>query len=445
MSDKSPMPHAWQEPRRGRIAVAGVAAVVFISALMFVGCRESAHKKPATRPADPPDPMVSKLIDSLTTAPESEARASAAKNLGDMKEKAAPAAGALIQALDDPEIEVRIAAAIALGRIGPDADAAVEPLIKKLQAGNLELRSRAAFSLGRIGSDAARGAVPRLIEMVTDDQVDARRRAATALGHLGKGNPKVAPVLIEATKHGDPRVRNEAVLALKNLGPEASAATAALVHVVRNDKVDRVRKHAALTLGRIQPDDTALAAAGLADGTRDAYMPTRYESLISLGMIGADAAKATGAVVAAMRDPEAKVRETGAPYALKGIGAPAIPHLKAILTDAEAKNRPEAATALGILGAAVVIQPNGARPPLLPYAERVQVAEILTAALSDGDGAVLAAAANALGRLGREAFAAAPALTRLAKDPREPVNLAARRALGSIMTPARRPDVRPTR
>ena len=79
----------------------------------------------------------------------------------------------------------------------------------------------------------------------------ARKKAVTALGHVGRADPEAIPALIGAVKDRDAAVRNEAVLALLNIGADAKDAIPALTEA-QNDKDATVRAHATKALERIQ-------------------------------------------------------------------------------------------------------------------------------------------------------------------------------------------------
>jgi HEAT repeat protein len=79
----------------------------------------------------------------------------------------------------------------------------------------------------------------------------ARKKAVSALGHVGTADAAVIPALIDAVKDRDAAVRNEAVLALLNIGPDAEAAIPVLTQA-QSDKDATVRAHATKAIQRIQ-------------------------------------------------------------------------------------------------------------------------------------------------------------------------------------------------
>jgi HEAT repeat protein len=79
----------------------------------------------------------------------------------------------------------------------------------------------------------------------------ARKKAVTALGHVGKADPAAIPALVETLHDSDASVRDAAVLALLNLGPDAKEAVPALTEATK-DKDSTVRAHATKALERIE-------------------------------------------------------------------------------------------------------------------------------------------------------------------------------------------------
>jgi len=112
----------------------------------------------------------------------------------------AEATAALVTGLRDKDMEVRGAAAVALSN-RPDA-AAIAPLIQSLSDKSAFVRAHAAAALGVNGRAAAQ-AVPDLVRVLTkDEDHEARRQAATALGHIGE--PSALAALQDAERSSDP-------------------------------------------------------------------------------------------------------------------------------------------------------------------------------------------------------------------------------------------------
>ncbi len=189
------------------------------------------------------------------------AKASAARTLGLMGERAKPALPTLVEALADPDPNVRQAVAEAIGRIGKAAREAAPVLAGLLKDQDADVRYYTAKALGRIGLDAE-AAVPGLVEALEDEETMvrcaaaealgkigpsteaavsglmallgdtssawARRSAARALAAMGRGAAEAVDALAEALSDSEAGVRREAAWALKNMGPAASKAEEAL-------------------------------------------------------------------------------------------------------------------------------------------------------------------------------------------------------------------------
>jgi HEAT repeat protein len=167
----------------------------------------------------------------------------------------------------------------ALVRIDPDGKECVPALISSLDHDDPAVVATAANCLGLLGP-RARAAVPALAKVLARDFAardgldgpDPRVRAAKALERIGPHAKPAIPVLISALKRRAP-VRNDdgqdiiegndyfvaaAALALGSFGPDAKAAVAPLIEVVRTELKDnanwQVRQSAIVALGRIGPE-----------------------------------------------------------------------------------------------------------------------------------------------------------------------------------------------
>lgn len=86
----------------------------------------------------------------------------------------------LIAALADPDVDVRLNLAYALAKIGTPS---IEPLVAALRDEAPERRAGAAYTLGLIGP-AARAALPALLDVLADPDVEVRRQASYAIGRM---------------------------------------------------------------------------------------------------------------------------------------------------------------------------------------------------------------------------------------------------------------------
>ena len=118
---------------------------------------------------------------------------------------------ALVAALKDKDTEVRGAVAVSLGD-HPDAEA-VPALSAALSDKSAFVRAQAAHALGVNGREASQ-AVPSLISLLTkDEDLEVRRRAATALGEIG--DRSALPSLERARHDKDPYLDQAAIDAIK--------------------------------------------------------------------------------------------------------------------------------------------------------------------------------------------------------------------------------------
>jgi HEAT repeat protein len=92
--------------------------------------------------------------------------------------------------------------------------------------------------------------VDHWLSEITSADPKARKKAVTALGHVGPRHSEAVPAVIVALKDRDVSVRNEAVLALLHVGPDARDAIPALNEALQDNDAT-VRKNAAKAVERI--------------------------------------------------------------------------------------------------------------------------------------------------------------------------------------------------
>ena len=100
----------------------------------------------------------------------------------------------LIDALKDTDPDVRQNLSTALSKFGQSA---VEPLVKALSSDTAGRRAGAAYALAQLGS-GARPALPKLLELLKDSDVDVRRQSSLAVSRILA--PQVVPVLPPAKR-----------------------------------------------------------------------------------------------------------------------------------------------------------------------------------------------------------------------------------------------------
>jgi HEAT repeat protein len=86
----------------------------------------------------------------------------------------------LIDALKDTDPDVRTNLSAALAKFGA---VAVEPLVKALKDDSAGRRAGAAYALGQLGSQA-KPALPQLLELLKDEQVEVRRQVSFAISRI---------------------------------------------------------------------------------------------------------------------------------------------------------------------------------------------------------------------------------------------------------------------
>jgi tetratricopeptide (TPR) repeat protein len=143
-------------------------------------------------------------------------RYGAASALALMKEDAASAIPALLEALDDESTIVRFAAGKALFQIGPQS---IPPVVEGLKSPQPRVRLHCAYLLSRFG-DEAKDAVPALVNALYDSNNSVRAAAADALGAMGKAAMSALPDLLKARNDKDSWVRNSAAEAKMKIDPD---------------------------------------------------------------------------------------------------------------------------------------------------------------------------------------------------------------------------------
>jgi HEAT repeat protein len=148
----------------------------------------------------------------------------------------------LLRALADPQWRVRRAALQRLGRSGRAAEAAASSL------GDLNplLSEVAADALARMGSDAARP----LARALPGANHAVHHQAPRIFHAIGAEGAAAVPILIALLADSDVNVREMAARCLTGIGPGARDASAALVEALADARLCVV-SHAALALGHI--------------------------------------------------------------------------------------------------------------------------------------------------------------------------------------------------
>lgn len=196
----------------------------------------------------------------------------AVKGLARLGSTARDAVPVLIQILHDPRIPLRAQAITALGLMGADALEAVPALLDVLyHTDDYSTQLRTAMSLARIGPEIlpllkseintahslhvlevlhylGEPGVPLVIEAMRAKNPRVRKKAIETTGSLGVAATPAVPLLAEALRDKDRDIRDAAVMALYRLGPVASSAVPALTAALSDSDS---QCFAALALGEI--------------------------------------------------------------------------------------------------------------------------------------------------------------------------------------------------
>ena len=143
----------------------------------------------------------------------------------------------------------------AIAQYGSAAESAIPKLVELMKNDDPAVRFQAVRALSKIGA-AAIPQVPAFIQMMASDVSDkVREIAAEAIGALGPAAaakyPEAIPALAKALKDQAWNVRRDAVRSLGQLGPAAKPVLAE-VKALEKDDNDRVKKAAAVAVRQIE-------------------------------------------------------------------------------------------------------------------------------------------------------------------------------------------------
>ncbi|HMF15364.1 MAG TPA: HEAT repeat domain-containing protein, partial [Gemmataceae bacterium] len=232
----------------------------------------------------------------------------------------------------------------ALENIDPAAKDAVPVLVDALkEKDDLGVPPVIVKALTRFGS----AAVPALADALKSKEGRAQAYAAMALKQIGPDAKPAVAALIEVVKaHKEPAqlAKLNAIAALGRIGPGAKEAVPTLMEVTKEKPPTSASRLAAITaLGQIGPEAKA-AVPTLIDllGEEETKSgPVRLEAARALGLMGSVAGEeATSALVALVENKKLGPSRIVAINSLGQIGAPAknaVPALRKATEDAELK------------------------------------------------------------------------------------------------------------
>ncbi len=352
------------------------------------------------RIAEPAVPYLAKVAEDATLPLERRQRA--LTELGTIGDPARSASPTIVAALRHEDARLRKAAAETVMKIPSGVPGSVEALVPMLDSTDIEVRMFATQAIGQAGS-AAKPALAKLADMLGSDPRSSRV-AATALARLGTEVAPILPVLIERLDSEDTSMRLRNVDALGLIGP--SVAQPLLVEL---REATSLRKRRSIVLvfqllaERLAADASAEALSndviaelsGLLAAKEDVLV---RDAAIALGRFGAAARSAVDKLLEVARKGETEAR-VAAFFGLGRIHASdsrVFAVFEEALKASSADLRWAALEALGSEG-------NAKAVPLL------------TSKLESQDELERMRAAESLGRIGKAAREAIPALQKAAR------------------------------
>jgi HEAT repeat protein len=159
---------------------------------------------------------------------------------------------ALIAGVSDKDVATRLLAIDAFESMGKEGAPAAPALVHALNDPNQFVRWAAARTLGKLAPIAAEQAVPALRTLLHDREIDLCLASATALDHYGPAAKSAIPDLVEASRTTDVVLRIAALRTIAGIGTDAKSAVPAIAVALR-DPEPRVRQTAAEVLGQFGP------------------------------------------------------------------------------------------------------------------------------------------------------------------------------------------------
>jgi HEAT repeat protein len=266
--------------------------------------------------------LIRVLRDESATLPERSATLETLARIGPAHRHAVPA---IIEVLKSPADSsagasgMRELAAEALTLVGPAAAEAVPALMRSAREPEERLRRKSVEALGAMGP-GAEIAVPLLAEaMVLDESAAARDAAAAALAAVGE---PALPVLTHLLSDEDSEARRRAASALARMGTRAKPALKPLQTALADDHPE-VRIEAADALWKITADAGLVLPALVKELTTEDRQ-VRIRALRLLTSMGRAARPALGRLRALLNDERPWVRQA-AEMAIERIDA-SVPH-----------------------------------------------------------------------------------------------------------------------
>ena len=206
-----------------------------------------------------------------------------------------------------------------------------------------DIRRKAAYELVNQGNTA----VEPIHRALTPGSDRLRYISAQILGRIG--NPRSAPVLLALTHDANLHVRKNAILALSKIHVPTMKDT--LLHILRHNPQAELRAIAAEGLPNFR--DTSVVKS-LCSALGDSIAIVRQSAIAALGRIWTGSAIPT--VIAAIQDPDEKVRYIAVQVAANHQLAAARLPLRRMLADNSIWVRTEAARGLALLSDTTAVE-----------------------------------------------------------------------------------------
>ncbi len=249
--------------------------------------------------------------------------AHACLQLSEMERAAKAALPALLDTIRHKDLLVRLHAAQAMAAIDPENDAVFLALIKStsdfvegLQHPNREARLAAVAALGVAGKESG-SAVASLIAATRDKDAEILRQALHSLQVIGPNAKTAVPRLIEILQ-GEAIVvevldypedlRENAVLTIGAIGPDARPATKALIDLFHQLDSWSGQSWVVQSLGQIRANEGVDLLVKILGNREDYDSSLRAAAATSLGGIGEGARPATPALVETLKDDDEEIR-----------------------------------------------------------------------------------------------------------------------------------------
>ena len=310
----------------------------------------------------------------------------------------------IIPLLQDKDEDIR---KNALSKVGKLSKIAVPKIMELLTDENSKIRCSAVVTLGKIGN-SAKIAVPKITKLLTDEDDDVRSSAISALGKIDDAAEVAIPEITKLLKERDYDIRihgvdnftvyQSAILALSNILSSIKNITE--IAKLLKDKDPYVRSYVVASLGNINIRDSAkLLLPEIKKLLTDDNPDVRTSAVYALREMGDEAI--IPEIIKQLTDENQYFREFAVHYLgeMGDAAKIAIPEIIKLLTDESGDVRGSAVSALGKMGDAAKIA--------IPEIKKL---------LTDDDPDVRESAVSALGKIGDAAKIAIPEIRKILKS-----------------------------